>query len=385
MNNDNYINFLDLSENAIKQNEGSAVFSLDDNELKNPPFNINDASKLSTSLCRTIENLDEELNKFEKNFVNKHNAVFWASDYEDVFENLRIIFKSQRVRSARLPSVNASTIFREIGLKYFLKQEKIELTDSGDVQFFNIDMLLPDNGALLLLNQTNNSFQKLSNNTTNIFFTTIDRILPNINLVDIYRKIVTYANGAEHQDMVIFKGSPNCNNYLFIVDNRRTVFLQEKPLRQALTCVNCGRCSDVCPVLQTIGETPYNNVFTGPVANIILPYFESFETYVHVVYACTMCGRCEEVCPISLPVRDMIIASRQSLMSNDIMEKKDRRMMAALRKFLTNRSKMNASVFNKKHLLMKYTSPDVKKSRRPVQFCEESCAKMYQKNHVSEE
>lgn len=379
MNKDYYINFLDACERSIKGNQGPALFKAEEDNASLFLDKAETTRRFSTMLQRTIENLDEELTRFEKNFSGKNNAVFWASDYQDVFASLKKIFKSQKVRSVRLPNVNASTIFRELGVKYFLQEEKIELREEGDIQFFVADMMLSDTGALLLLNQSNNSYARLTNDKTNIFFTTIDRIMCNSDWAEVYQQLASYRTGGSQQEMILYKGSSNCNNYLFIVDNQRTSLLYNKDLRQSFTCLQCGRCNDVCPVMQTIGDEPYNNVFTGPIANITLPYLESLESYMHVIYACLLCGRCEQVCPISLPIRDMIVDSRHSLFVENGLDKKERRMLAVQRKCLMSRSKMNSSRFVKNIKWGRFLSSDIKKSRKLPAFQTNTFNKLYQK------
>ena len=345
------------------------------------PFLYGEAvtKRFQSSLLRSIENLDEELNLFETNFSTKNNTIFWASTYNDVFDSLRKLFKKERVKSVRIPNVNASTIFRELGIKYFLSDEKIMLSEDGDVQFFVADFLFSDTGTMLLLNQTNNNLAKLSNNKTNVFFTTIDRIVGNSNWSEVIQQLLSYRNGAAKQDMILFKTSQNCDNYLFIIDNQRTCVLSNSDLRQALSCLDCGRCNDVCPVFQTIGEEPYNNVFAGPMANVTLPYLGTIETYGHVSYCCTLCGRCEEVCPFHLPIRDMLIINRQNMLDDNNLGRHHRRLMSAMRKMCSNRKKMNSSGWIKRHLLFKHISSDLKHSRRLTPFSKESFNKQFKK------
>ncbi|MBP5515405.1 MAG: lactate utilization protein [Bacteroidales bacterium] len=378
MNKDFYINFLSNSEKAVKESQGAAVFQ---KHADNLPFVDSDSAAkcLHNAQLRTIENLDEELNRFEKNFANKHNSVFWASDFNDVFSSLKQLFKTHKVKSVRLPNVKASTIFRELGIKYFLKEEKISLADDADMQFFAVDMMVADTGSLLFVNQSNNSLSKLSNNRTNVFFVTVDHILPNASKVEVYQQLVSYHNGAAQQDMFLFKGSPNCNNYLFIIDNQRSTLLKEKQLRQSMTCLQCGRCSDVCPVFQTIGEEPYNNVFTGPVANIMLPWLETIESYRHVLYTCTLCGRCEEVCPVDMPIRDMILDARHSFFINGQIDKKDKKVMSAMRKTALSRSKMNASSMFRRRRLRKFLSSDFRRRRKTPPLSKETFNRLFMK------
>ena len=216
MNDDFYLNFLDSSEKAIESNAGARNFALNAENEVNFKLSSSAISRFKAALRYTVENLDEELTRFENRFTNKHNAVFWATDYNDVFESLKKLFKVHKVKSVRLPNINNSTVFRELGIKYFLRDEKIALAEDGDMQFFNADRLLSDTGAILLLNQTNNSFERLTNHKTNVFFTTIDRVLCNSDWVEMYQQLVSYNSGSGRQDMIVFKGSENCNNYLFI-------------------------------------------------------------------------------------------------------------------------------------------------------------------------
>ena len=378
MHNEFYSSFIELSEKAIDNGSGPCLFKLssaEDFHLKD----TNSSAAFRFALQRGIENLDDELTRFENLFSGKHSTVFWASDYNDVFNSLKRLFKLHKTRSVRLPNVENSTVFRELGIKYFLRDERIELCDDADMQFFVADMMLSDTGSLLLLNQTNGNLDRLSNGSINVFFTTIDRILNNSDWVELYQQFRSYNTGCGNQDMILTKGSPNCSNYLFVIDNQRTNLLQHKELRQALTCIQCGRCNDVCPVYQTIGDEPYNNVFVGPVGNIILPYLETVESYRHTAYACTQCGRCEEVCPISLPIRDMIIDSRHLFIANEEIDKNERRQLTAMRRMLSSRQKMNSSGFLKRHLLVKFLSSGYRRSHHLPVFSKESFNKSYKK------
>ena len=380
MDNSFYNNFLESSETVIKDGSRQMCFGLKKEktpflEYKKSCYRFYDAR------LRAIENIDEELNRFESQFSNKHNAVFWASDYNDVFESLKRLFKTEKTRSVRLPNINSSTIFRELGIKYFLSDQKIELRDDADMNFFAADMMFSDNGSLLLSNQTNNTFSKLSNKNTNVIFITIDRIICNSDMIEVYQQLMDYRNGGASQDMIVFKGSPNCSNYLFIIDNQRSNILAEKNIRKVLSCIECGRCNDVCPVYQSIGDEPYNNVFTGPISHITLPYLETFESYKHLVYACTLCGACEEVCPLELPIREMIVNVRQSFFSDEVLDKSDRRQLTIMRRFLSNRSKMNTIKILRYKLFSMFISQDLKKSRRIQPLYQETFNKAFKKNN----
>lgn len=377
MDSEHYYHFLDTAEENIENNRRSAAFALKGENASMPLPDLSELAALRTTLDRTIENLDTELGRFEQHFVGSRNQIYWARDFNDVFDGIRKIAKKHKAKTARLPKMENSYIFRELGMKYFLRDENIGLSEDGDLQFFYVDLMLADKGMLLLLNSGNRTLEKLSNSRTNIFITTIDRMLANSDRVETYRQLLDYKYGAGNTEFLLFKGSPNCDNHLFVVDNQRTTLMMAKSQRRVLACLHCGRCSDVCPVMQTIGEEPYNNVFTGPVANVMLPYLESFSTDGHVIQACTLCGRCEEVCPIALPIRDMIVDARQTQFATKNMDKKDRKALLNLRKLLTSRAKMNKGRFSKKRVMKKCLSKEMRHHRKLPLFAKATFAKMY--------
>lgn len=385
METENYYAFVDATDEAIKKGDRPASFVPRSSDSL--PFVDRKAASegLRAELLKTVEHLDVEMSRFENHFSTKYNSIYWCPTYEEVFEGLRRIIKSEKAKSARLPKIEGSYIFREVGMKYFLRDEHITLREDGDLQFFNVDLLLADTGSMLLLNQSNRSFELLSNSHTNIFLASIDRLLCDSRWVEVYQQLLYYKYGSENQGFALTHGSEGCHNYLFVIDNRRSVVLHSPVLRPMLACLHCGRCNDVCPVFQTVGEEPYNNVFTGPVANVLLPYLESEESEQHIPFACTLCGRCEEACPLDLPLRDMIVSSRQHLFSAGTLDKKERHSLTTLRSFLSSRKRMNQSPFFKKIRFGKHASNDLKHSRRVPKWDSAPFAKRNTKNNTSHE
>ena len=369
MQSEEYNYFLDSASKVIDNSAGPNSFCL--KNVDDPFVDAqSSALRLYSSLKNAVNTLDEQLIAFESRFINKHNSVFWASDYNDVFESLKIILKKHKVKSARLPNVQSSYIFKELGIKYFLADQRIDLSEDGDLQFFFADRMLVDSGSLLLLNQSNSAFDKISNHRVNIFITTVNRVLTSTSYVEIYRQLVDYKNTRPGQDYLITRGSTQCSNYLFVVDNGRSELLASLSQRDALTCLRCDRCNDVCPVFQTIGDEPYNNVFYGPIGNVVLPFLEGSDNYGHVSYLCTLCGRCEEVCPIHLPIRDMIVNSRHLMYEQGVLSKENKKNIDKLGRFLSSRSKMDRKKNRKHRMLCKMLSAEWKESRMVPMFDE---------------
>ena len=212
---------------------------------------------------------------------------------------------------------------------------------------------------------------------------TINNILSNLSDIDLYTRCLSASHLQQNgnENYLVYNGSSINKTFLFIIDNQRSNLLKEKVQRQALTCLNCGRCEKVCPIDNIIGKGPYNNVFTGPIGRVVLPFLEDIDGYKHVVYNCTMCGRCEEVCPIEMPIREMILATRRQLFNDGQLEGKQKLMFSKYRKYMLDRSKMNKSAWMKQQLVNMFLSREVKEDRALPPFANHTFNQTFTEQH----
>lgn len=356
---DPYQQFLSLAEQNIKNQQEHGTSALEIKPLPSSP-----SAKLNMALLRAVEHMEEELCRFERNFVSSNSEILWAKDFDDVFKLLKGIMKNFPSKRIDMLDDLHMPVFDELGISYFLKDNKIEVSEESEIQMLQADLMVAESGQLLFCNKGMDYIDKLYNKKTNIIIVTIERLIANSLYVDIYSKLALY--NINHQPHTIntnlFGGTPNCKSLLVIVDNQRTNLLSHKIQRQSLVCTQCGRCEAVCPIDSLIGKKPYANVFTGPIGRVVLPYLESVDTYGHVVYNCTMCGRCEEVCPMSLPLRDMMIATRHEFFENDDMEAQRSESLGKMRKYLLDRSRMNRAAWMKQQALSNHLSKSLKEN-----------------------
>jgi len=100
--------------------------------------------------------------------------------------------------------------------------------------------------------------------------------------------------------------------HLVIVDNGRSHILADEEYRQALHCIRCGACFNVCPVYRQIGGHAYGSVYGGPIGSVITPLLENdLAFWGELPYASTLCGACGGVCPVKIPLHDLLLKLRQ--------------------------------------------------------------------------
>jgi L-lactate dehydrogenase complex protein LldF len=100
--------------------------------------------------------------------------------------------------------------------------------------------------------------------------------------------------------------------HLVLLDNRRTEVLEDEIGRQALSCIRCSACLNVCPVYERTGGHAYNSVYPGPIGAILTPQLVGIGKPGpdSLPYASSLCGACYEVCPVKINIPEVLIHLR---------------------------------------------------------------------------
>jgi L-lactate dehydrogenase complex protein LldF len=97
--------------------------------------------------------------------------------------------------------------------------------------------------------------------------------------------------------------------HLVILDNGRSRAVAG-PLREALFCIRCGACLNVCPVYRQIGGHAYDTTYPGPIGIVLTSMLGGSDGSHELAAASTLCGACEEVCPLQIRIPEMLLALR---------------------------------------------------------------------------
>ncbi len=100
--------------------------------------------------------------------------------------------------------------------------------------------------------------------------------------------------------------------HLVLLDNGRTDVLADEIGRQALNCIRCSACLNVCPVYERTGGHAYNSVYPGPIGAILTPQLVGIGEPGpdSLPYASSLCGACYEVCPVKINIPEVLIHLR---------------------------------------------------------------------------
>jgi L-lactate dehydrogenase complex protein LldF len=98
--------------------------------------------------------------------------------------------------------------------------------------------------------------------------------------------------------------------HVVLLDNGRTRVLRDQVGRQALACIRCSACLNVCPVYTRTGGHAYGSVYPGPIGAILTPQLRGIEHAASLPFASSLCGACYEVCPVKIDIPGVLLHLR---------------------------------------------------------------------------
>jgi len=100
--------------------------------------------------------------------------------------------------------------------------------------------------------------------------------------------------------------------HLVLLDNARTRLLADPEQRDALHCIRCGACLNVCPIFKNIGGLAYGTTYQGPIGSVITPHLRGLKQWNHLSGASSLCGACTDACPVRIDLHHHLLHNRRN-------------------------------------------------------------------------
>jgi iron-sulfur cluster protein len=101
--------------------------------------------------------------------------------------------------------------------------------------------------------------------------------------------------------------------HIVLMDNRRNEMAHDPQFKQALQCIRCASCLNVCPVFRLVGGHVFGKVYTGGIGTILTAWFDALRESDDIQALCIQCGNCKEVCPGKVDIPALILELRRRL------------------------------------------------------------------------
>ena len=281
--------------------------------------------------------------------VNKGRKISNETNSDNIIADMEKKNKRNGVRNHQvLQAVNCNA---EDALSYLKAYNDTEeelpknetlnmLEEKVDSRLKNIDMfisgvnfLVSETGSMVLSDNEGAAPKARAFAKTKIYIATINQVINRLydleTLLPVYS---TFATGQRNQSRyTIISGTDKADNetYLIITDIKRIQELMDNnTLRSALRCINCGACTNVCPIYRAGSGELFGNAYPGPYGFVLYPMIKSLTTYSDLAYMCTLCGKCNEVCPVNIKLTDLILGVRKRIVEAEEISTEDKKFIA---------------------------------------------------------
>lgn len=99
--------------------------------------------------------------------------------------------------------------------------------------------------------------------------------------------------------------------HVVLLDNHRTRLLADPEQRDALRCIRCGACLNVCPIFKNVGGHTYGTTYQGPIGSVITPHLRGLKDWKHLSNSSSLCGACTETCPVKIDIHHHLLRNRR--------------------------------------------------------------------------
>jgi L-lactate dehydrogenase complex protein LldF len=189
----------------------------------------------------------------------------------------------------------------------------------ADVGISGVNFAVAETGTLVIVENEGNARLATSQPRVHIAVMGIEKVLPRLADLAVFLTLLPRAaTGQRMSSYVSLLTGPRRRGerdgpealHLVILDGGRSAIHADPVMRQALRCIRCGACLNVCPVFERTGGHAYGSVYSGPIGAVLTPLFRGMEEAGALPFASSLCGACGEICPVKIDLPGLLLELR---------------------------------------------------------------------------
>ena len=196
----------------------------------------------------------------------------------------------------------------------------------ADLGISGANFVVAETGTLVIVTNEGNGRLCTSAPRMHIGITGMEKVIPSLqDLAAFLRLLPRSATGQRITSYVSMVTGPRRADdedgpeefHLVLVDNGRSRLLRDPALREALYCIRCGACLNICPVYQRVGGHAYGWVYPGPIGAVVSPVLAGLKEASMLPQASSLCGACRDACPVKINIPRMLLELRHRTAESD--------------------------------------------------------------------
>jgi L-lactate dehydrogenase complex protein LldF len=187
------------------------------------------------------------------------------------------------------------------------------------------NFIVADTGTLCVVESEGNGRMCLTLPEVLISVVGIEKVVPTWTDLEVFLQLLPRSATGERMNPYtstwtgVTAGDGPQEVHVVLVDNGRTMVMADQVGRQALRCIRCSACMNVCPVYERTGGHAYGSVYPGPIGAILTPMLRGVgvdEATDALPFASSLCGACYEVCPVQINIPEVLVHLRAKVVDS---------------------------------------------------------------------
>ena len=173
--------------------------------------------------------------------------------------------------------------------------------------------LVAETGSIMVV--TNEGNMRLATSLPEVHFVTagIEKLIPS--WADAERQLQLLPRSATAQTLSTYTtcitgAQPGKEMHIILLDNGRRAMRETDSIGDALRCIRCGACANVCPPYQIVGGHTFGHIYAGAIGLVNTTFHHGVEEAAGPQGLCVSCGACQTVCPVDIPLPKQILEVR---------------------------------------------------------------------------
>ncbi|MDO8119831.1 lactate utilization protein B [Isoptericola sp. b490] len=197
----------------------------------------------------------------------------------------------------------------------------------AEVAISGANMAIAETGTVAVVESEGNGRMCLTLPRVLVTVMGIEKVLPTATDLEVFLQLLPRSSTGERMNPYtsmwtgVTPGDGPQEFHLVLLDNGRTRALADELGRQALHCIRCSACLNVCPVYEHTGGHAYGSVYPGPIGAILTPQLlgvgepggpaGAHDPTGSLPFASTLCGACFDACPVKIDIPAALVHLRE--------------------------------------------------------------------------
>lgn len=195
----------------------------------------------------------------------------------------------------------------------FVRKDLREAFLSADIGVSGANVAVAESGTVIVETNEGNGRLVTSVPKIHIVVMGMEKIVPSFE--DALYMVKSHAVNATGQRTTTYvsmitgrsplNGDSSRELHVVVLDNGRRRMLNDPWFRDALSCIRCGACMNICAPYSVSGGHVFGYIYPGPIG---IPWTANVHGLENAKFAhlCISCGLCKEICPVDIDIPMMI-------------------------------------------------------------------------------